>query len=345
MAPDEYPREALACVTTHDLPPLAGWWGAHDIAARQSIGMMTGEEAHAGAAGPRPYAPPPAWPVCPTTASCRRRWRRSCAPRRTRPTALPQSVAVALHRLMARTPSRLLVAQAEDLVGAVGQVNIPGTIDDHPNWKRKLPVDLEELAAHPLAGAIMTGAARGAAEACVDSRGKIRASHALTLRAPPAAIQCARRGWAPLGEYSMRGFVRAFACLLAFFPVLLLPALGRFAGAAAPRHRRRRLFRLRLRRPEGRRSRRLQERLPGRRSVPSLHLQRLGALVLPEKRRRRPARRRGCRLRPHRRLRRAGARCGSGAHRRAQLPAAILCRRGPPAGRPDQSGATDRASG
>jgi 4-alpha-glucanotransferase len=52
---------------------------------------------------------------------------------------------VAVHRLMARTPSRLFVAQMEDLVGSIDQVNIPGTIDEHPNWRRKLPLDIEEL--------------------------------------------------------------------------------------------------------------------------------------------------------------------------------------------------------
>ena len=61
------------------------------------------------------------------------------------PAELPKSVAVALHRLMARTPSRLFVAQTEDLAGSIEQVNIPGTIDEHPNWRRKLPLDIEEL--------------------------------------------------------------------------------------------------------------------------------------------------------------------------------------------------------
>ena len=66
------------------------------------------------------------------------------------PDALPDSLAVAFHRLVARTPSRLFVVQAEELTGAVGQVNIPGTVAEHPNWRRKLSVDLEELPDSPL---------------------------------------------------------------------------------------------------------------------------------------------------------------------------------------------------
>ena len=33
--------------------------------------------------------------------------------------------------------------------GALDQVNIPGTVNEHPNWRRKLPVALEDIAAHP----------------------------------------------------------------------------------------------------------------------------------------------------------------------------------------------------
>ena len=51
------------------------------------------------------------------------------------------SVAVALHRFIARTPSRLVAVSADDLAGALDQVNIPGTVNEHPNWRRKLGVD------------------------------------------------------------------------------------------------------------------------------------------------------------------------------------------------------------
>ena len=38
--PENYPREALACVSLHDLHTLAGWWSGHDIEVRQKIGML-----------------------------------------------------------------------------------------------------------------------------------------------------------------------------------------------------------------------------------------------------------------------------------------------------------------
>jgi 4-alpha-glucanotransferase len=165
LPPEAYPREALACVTTHDLPTLAGWWGARDIETRQAIGML---------------AEPLALSAIDERAHMRRRMLGLLADagllpegmaavmlgEAEAPQELPASVAVAVHKLMARTPSRLLVVQAEDLVGAAGQVNIPGTIDDHPNWRRKLPVALEALPQHPLFTAI--------AEALREERPKAR---------------------------------------------------------------------------------------------------------------------------------------------------------------------------
>jgi 4-alpha-glucanotransferase len=46
---------------------------------------------------------------------------------------------------LAATPSRLLVVSMEDALGTVEQVNVPGTVDEHPNWRRRLPVSLEDL--------------------------------------------------------------------------------------------------------------------------------------------------------------------------------------------------------
>ena len=47
---------------------------------------------------------------------------------------------------LARTPSRLLAIALEDFLGLVDQPNIPGTVNEHPNWRRRLPVPLEQIA-------------------------------------------------------------------------------------------------------------------------------------------------------------------------------------------------------
>jgi 4-alpha-glucanotransferase len=153
LPPQAYPREALACITTHDLHTLAGWWSGRDLEVRGEIGMTAPDalakdlEARAhdrrrfvGTLSDAGLLPPELEPAM----------RGEAEP----PRDLPQSVAVALHRHVARTPSRLFVLAAEDLAGSAEQVNVPGTMDEHPNWRRKLPMDIEEFSRGELFGSI-----------------------------------------------------------------------------------------------------------------------------------------------------------------------------------------------
>ena len=48
------------------------------------------------------------------------------------------------HRLLAEGPAQLVAVQLDDLAGAVEQQNLPGTIDEHPNWRRRLPIPVED---------------------------------------------------------------------------------------------------------------------------------------------------------------------------------------------------------
>ena len=56
----------------------------------------------------------------------------------------------ALHRFLASTPSMLVVAQADDLVGETTAINLPGTDQERPNWRRRLDVDVADLFDLPL---------------------------------------------------------------------------------------------------------------------------------------------------------------------------------------------------
>jgi 4-alpha-glucanotransferase len=51
-------------------------------------------------------------------------------------------------RYLARTPTRLLSVAIEDILDVIDQPNIPGTILEHPNWRRRLPTDIETLDEH-----------------------------------------------------------------------------------------------------------------------------------------------------------------------------------------------------
>ncbi len=46
---------------------------------------------------------------------------------------------------LARSRARLMLIQLEDLVGEAEQANLPGTTDEHPNWRRRLALNLDEI--------------------------------------------------------------------------------------------------------------------------------------------------------------------------------------------------------
>jgi (1->4)-alpha-D-glucan 1-alpha-D-glucosylmutase len=155
--PSAYPEPALATASTHDLPTLTGWWEGTDIALRAAHGQLRTDtgvddamaerirdrgrmlEALAAAA-----LLPEDTPVDPLAT-----------PR------LTPALALVLQRYLARTPSALLIVQAEDALGVAEQANLPGTTVEHPNWRRRLPVDLDDLESDVRVRALM---ARIAAE-------------------------------------------------------------------------------------------------------------------------------------------------------------------------------------
>jgi 4-alpha-glucanotransferase len=149
IRPRDWPLHALACLSTHDLPTLKGWWKAHDIALRAEHELIGPEAAIEHRAE-------------------RTRERRSLlAGLKAAGLASPglvekdvrfaEQLAVAAHRFIARTPSRLCVMRLADAVGEDQPTNLPGVADGFPNWRRKLDVPLEQLSAHPLFRAV-TGA-------------------------------------------------------------------------------------------------------------------------------------------------------------------------------------------
>ncbi len=137
--PAEYPADSLVTAATHDLPTLAGYWEGRDLALRRELGLYPKEEAHQAQVLGR--------------AQDRARLllaleREGLLPEGASvdPASLPEMTGALLLQLqifLARSPARMLVVQLEDVLGVREQVNLPGTTDEHPNWRRKLPLALE----------------------------------------------------------------------------------------------------------------------------------------------------------------------------------------------------------
>ncbi len=128
--PAAWPRQSMAAVSTHDLPTIAGVWTGIDLADQRQAGVTIAETAD---------------------EPLRYRLRVAAIVDDGAPT---ERVVLATHRRLAEAPSMIVTATLDDLLGAEHRPNLPGTIDQHPNWRIPLPVPLEDLPGYPLAESI-----------------------------------------------------------------------------------------------------------------------------------------------------------------------------------------------
>jgi glycogen operon protein len=137
IAPPRYPAAAVACVSTHDLPTIAGWWTGADIAEKHSLGMLDADGA--GAAEAERIDAKRALAEAIDTAGVAQGV--SMEP------GAPHDAAVteAIHRYACATSSAVVLIQADDLAGETTALNLPGTDRARPNWRRKVSVDAEAL--------------------------------------------------------------------------------------------------------------------------------------------------------------------------------------------------------
>ncbi len=127
LPPAQWPRDAVALTTTHDLATAAGWWLGRDIDWRERIGG-------ADAAASRTER-----------ARDREALRRACGASDGEIGA-QGAVDLAVDQVAA-TPAVLAIVPLEDLLGLAEQPNLPGTVDEHPNWRRRLPSPADRLLA------------------------------------------------------------------------------------------------------------------------------------------------------------------------------------------------------
>ncbi len=142
--PDQYPTDAFASVATHDIAPLKMWWFGYDIELSHSLGLISNDDEKISAYHKR--------------EDDRRRLLHALDRAGVWPEDKPRSgdfiygekypegIEEATERFMAKSSSPVFLAQLEDILHVEQMQNLPGTDrDKHPNWRRKLPVDLEDL--------------------------------------------------------------------------------------------------------------------------------------------------------------------------------------------------------
>src|SRR5690606_28046828 len=137
LAPETYPRQSLACLSTHDLPTLRGWWAGKDVDLRLEYRLIDAESAD-------------------EQSEARDKERIALIdllggdPAQHEATELPRDLVVAAHRKRARSAAMLVAVRLADIVGEDSPTSLPGSDREFPNWRRVLPLTLDEIRELPL---------------------------------------------------------------------------------------------------------------------------------------------------------------------------------------------------
>lgn len=123
--PEKFPEMALAAVSNHDVPTIAGLWTGEDLEHLKSLGLEVNVEG--------------------TEAQLERlrEWTGL------QPDASVDDVIDAIYELLAQAPSAIVMATLEDTLGVVQRPNLPGTTDERPNWSIPLPLLVEDIREDP----------------------------------------------------------------------------------------------------------------------------------------------------------------------------------------------------
>jgi 4-alpha-glucanotransferase len=139
-APDHYPEQSMSTLTTHDMPTLIGYWHCNDLALGRKVGLYPNAD------------------VLSTLYDVRHANKQhilntlhghhsisSSISRNVNDVGMTTELNYGMQTHMASGSSALLSLQLEDWLQMDQPINIPGTFNEYPNWKRKLSRNLEDI--------------------------------------------------------------------------------------------------------------------------------------------------------------------------------------------------------
>jgi len=138
--PENYPEQSMVTVSTHDLPTLAGWWTGNDLAWRQKLDLYPNEEMGQSDRNNRIIDREQL-----ISALIDMKVLDEAKIPEKSPAKMNQELAIAVQEFLAKAPSRIQLIPLEDALGIFEQVNIPGTIEEHPNWLQRMPYKNNEI--------------------------------------------------------------------------------------------------------------------------------------------------------------------------------------------------------
>lgn len=138
--PEEYPSQSIATVSTHDVPTLAGWWASRDLTWRRNLDLYPNDELKSQEQADRIKDRHFLISALKDTGTL------IANDINDETLEINQSILnIAVQKYIGLSPSHIQLIPIEDGLELIEQVNIPGTIDEHPNWRQKLPLTLNEI--------------------------------------------------------------------------------------------------------------------------------------------------------------------------------------------------------
>ncbi|MCW7554239.1 4-alpha-glucanotransferase [Endozoicomonas gorgoniicola] len=140
MSPGEFRPMALTCISNHDVPTLKAWWNCLDLDLRHELGIYNAEKTEAQKLARHQDK----MALVHTLIDINER-PRGMNPDHISTLGYTRDVMEKLHYYLAKTTSKIVVLQLEDVLQIESPVNVPGTSSEYPNWQRKLTETLESL--------------------------------------------------------------------------------------------------------------------------------------------------------------------------------------------------------
>lgn len=140
---EDYPVNAFVSVGTHDMSPLKMWWFGYDIELMRKLNLSTEDDKNAAYKRRERDRY-----MLLNALDFNRVWPEDNLRRADYlyGEGYPEGITEAVHKLVAKSKSKVVMLQLEDIMGVDKLQNLPGTDrEQYPNWRLRLPVDLEDL--------------------------------------------------------------------------------------------------------------------------------------------------------------------------------------------------------
>jgi 4-alpha-glucanotransferase len=140
LPPSDWTSDGIGMTTTHDLPTVAGWWDGCDIAWKSRLGLLDrratlDSEIHQRACERR------------ALRQALHTFKSSAKPEPG--DSLGEAPVSDVLSFVGSTPAPLVIVPLEDALADSQQPNLPSTIDEHPNWRRRISLPVNRLLHEP----------------------------------------------------------------------------------------------------------------------------------------------------------------------------------------------------